>query len=168
MNRKHKSRNLPTLTNAHPKPMRLTALILALTLAPVAFLHAQQSPFTTLASLRGNARPLLIFTSTPNDPQLQIQLRILSENAEAAAERNIVPIVIPWNNPAPSGTTTLTPTGAEAARRRFSVPPTDFTAILVGKDGGEKLRSSRPISFTKLRDLIDSMPMRQQEIHNAH
>jgi hypothetical protein len=39
-----------------------------------------------------------------------------------------------------------------------------FAAVLVGRDGGEKLRSAEPVPAEKLFDLIDAMPMRQREM----
>ncbi|MGX5856512.1 DUF4174 domain-containing protein [Dyadobacter jiangsuensis] len=39
-----------------------------------------------------------------------------------------------------------------------------FTFILVGRDGGEKLRSSEVVSAEKLFGLIDAMPMRKDEM----
>ncbi|MCE7065136.1 DUF4174 domain-containing protein [Dyadobacter sp. CY326] len=39
-----------------------------------------------------------------------------------------------------------------------------FTFILVGRDGGEKLRSSDIVTSAKLFGTIDAMPMRKQEV----
>ena len=38
-----------------------------------------------------------------------------------------------------------------------------FAAVLVGRDGGEKFRSSEPVPAEKLFGLIDAMPMRRRE-----
>jgi len=40
----------------------------------------------------------------------------------------------------------------------------DFLVILVGKDGGIKLKSHTPVGNSELFDLIDGMPMRIQEM----
>ncbi|MBA2616536.1 MAG: DUF4174 domain-containing protein [Rubrobacter sp.] len=53
-----------------------------------------------------------------------------------------------------------------AARSRFEVEDGAFTAVLVGKDGGEKFRSTEPVLPEKLFDLIDAMPMRRCEIRS--
>lgn len=42
-----------------------------------------------------------------------------------------------------------------------------FTFILVGRDGGEKLRSSDVVSAEKLFGLIDAMPMRKNEVERS-
>ena len=125
-----------------------------------------QTGLTTLADLRDRARPLLIFAARPDDPQLTIQLRTLQEHAAEAQDRQIVPVAIVYDNPSPSDAK-LTPSEAEATRRRFGVAPGQFTVILIGKDGGEKLRATRPLSIAKLNRTIDAMPMRQEEMKHG-
>ena len=102
----------------------------------------------------------------PDDPSLLAQLTRLKDHAPGLDERNVLVIAVPYNNPAPTEVA-LTPEDALAARHRFHVAPADFTAVLLGKDGGEKLRSTKPLSFEKLRDKIDSMPMRQTEMSSG-
>jgi hypothetical protein len=58
----------------------------------------------------------------------------------------------------------LEPPETERLQDRFEIDPAAFTAILVGKDGGEKLRSDRPVSLSELYGLIDQMPMRRREM----
>ena len=127
--------------------------------------QAPASP-TTLASLRDSYRPLLLFAPRPDDPALLAQLHKLRDAAPGLSERQVLLIAIPFDNPS-STDVSLSAADALAVRRRFHVAPADFTAILLGKDGSEKLRSRKPVSFNELRDLIDSMPMRQDEMHRA-
>ena len=128
--------------------------------------HAQTPPSpTTLAQLRDTYRPLLLFAANPDDPSLLAQMTKLKDAAAGLHERDVLLIAIPFNTPSPTETS-LTTADATEARRRFHIPPTDFTVILLGKDGGEKLRSSKPVPFDKLRDKIDAMPMRRQEMQN--
>lgn len=58
----------------------------------------------------------------------------------------------------------LTGETAEAARREYGVAAGGFEALLVGRDGGVKLRSSRPIVSSELFARIDEMPMRRREL----
>ena len=51
-----------------------------------------------------------------------------------------------------------------AARSRFGVEDGAFATVLVGRDGGEKFRSTEPVPAEKLFGLIDAMPMRRREI----
>jgi hypothetical protein len=143
-------------------------LALALTMTPIIAspqTSATPTGIVSLTRLRDTARPLLIFAPTPNDPQLQIQLRRLHQSAAAIADRDIAVIAIPWNSPSPTAAN-LTDQDALAARRRFHIAPSDFTVILLGKDGGEKLRSSKPLTLDKLTSTIDAMPMRQDELRS--
>jgi hypothetical protein len=125
---------------------------------------AQSPPSpTTLARLRDHYRPLLLFAASPDDPSLLAQLHMLKDSAPGLFSREVVLIAVPFNTPPPTELA-LTQTEAEAARKRFGIAPNQFVALLLGKDGGEKLRSRKPIPFSKLQDTIDAMPMRQGEM----
>lgn len=50
------------------------------------------------------------------------------------------------------------------ASTQFNINPKEFTVILIGKDGSEKYRSRSPIELNKLFSIIDSMPMRKEEM----
>ena len=121
---------------------------------------------TTLQALRDHTRPLLIFAPGPDDSQMGIQLRILNEHAAEASQRDLVAIALPYHNPSPS-TLQLSDAEAVEVRRRFHVTPGDFVVILIGKDGGSKLRSSKPISMPMLDRTIDAMPMRKYEMRSG-
>ena len=140
-------------------------LALGVLLTPTVLSQGPPSP-TTLTQLRDRFRPLLLFCSRPDDPSLLAQMTRLKDSAPGLQERDILVITIPYKDPSPSAVS-LSAADAAAARRTFHVAPEDFTAILLGKDGGEKLRSRKPVSFEKLRDKIDSMPMRKDEMKNT-
>lgn len=56
---------------------------------------------------------------------------------------------------------------ATSLRDRFDVGSGMFTAVLVGKDGGEKFRSRNPIPPQDLFERIDAMPMRRREMREG-
>ena len=135
--------------------------LLAASIAPGAA-HTQTG-MTTLSALREQSRPLLIFAPKPDDPQLEIQLRTLNEHAAEAHDRNLVPVGLPYQSPSPTDVQ-FSSTESQDLRRRFGIAPGDFVVILIGKDGGEKLRSQKPLSMNHLSETIDAMPMRQDEV----
>jgi hypothetical protein len=47
---------------------------------------------------------------------------------------------------------------------KYNCEKMPFTIILIGKDGGEKLRSATPETAEKIFAIIDQMPMRKTEI----
>jgi hypothetical protein len=140
----------------------LGIVCLAMTALPS---HAQT--YITLDYMRDHARPLLIFAPYTT-PQVVEQLHILAQGQQDMHERNVVPV--PFCLKEDSGLASfhkdvpLSPEQQARARRRFHIRPNDFTVILIGKDGGEKLRSHQPISLDTLRSTIDAMPMRQEEM----
>jgi hypothetical protein len=131
---------------------------------------AQDAP--SLASLRDKNRVLLVFAPSDETPDFERQLDILSKHASDLRERDLVLIQVVTIAHPPTTANTLRvphlPVASETAqldlRHRFHVAPGAFTVILIGKDGGEKLRQHTPISIDKLNAVIDAMPMRQDEM----
>lgn len=147
--------------------MRLPLLLAAsLLILPPAMLAQSPSSPTTLTALRDRFRVLLVFAKSPDDPALLAQAHMLKDDGPGMHDRDLLLVAVPYNTPSPTEVA-LTPDAALDARHRFHVAPTDFAVLLLGKDGGEKFRSSKPVSFTRLRDKIDTMPMRQEEMRDA-
>ena len=146
----------------------LPLTLLALTAMPI---HPQ-----TIASLVDKNRVLLLFAPSDTSPLFQKQLTLLAHHASDLAERDLVLLPILGNaSPATSPNTLrdLHPPQVSPAlsikeqltlRHRFHIAPGDFTVLLLGKDGGEKLRQQTPITIQKLNATIDAMPMRRDEI----
>lgn len=103
-----------------------------------------------LAEFEWQARPILVFAS-PDDARLQHQLDAFRAEAAALHDRDNVVIV---------------DIESESALRRIFAPD-GFTVILIGKDGGEKLRRNRVVAVDELNALIDQMPMRRREMRRG-
>ena len=141
-------------------------------------LRAQSSPDcpvhpATLTAMRHCYRPLLVFAPSVNDPRLARQQASLDKAADDMMDRNVLYLpVIPgpagFSAPLDAPYALLPRSEIETARRRFHVAPDAFAVVLLGEDGGEKLRSSLPVSIEKLNSLIDGMPMRKLEIQRPH
>ena len=141
--------------------LRTFCLFAALTTMP------SPAQTTTLNALRDTARPLLIFAGA-NDPRAQQQLSNLAPHAAEVRDRDmrvIVMNIVPSHasNDSALPQSTFAPEEEAYARQRFHVGLNEFAVVLVGKDGGEKLRSSNPILWQKLASTIDAMPMRKEE-----
>jgi len=134
------------MTGALPRRGRsaLMPIILAVALAA--------SP--TIAQMRWERRVLIVAAPSAEDTALAEQRRILANwkiNADAR-DLTIVEVV---------GETVRGATDTAAGLRRKYRLPAAFTAILIGKDGGEKLRSAKPFPAAALEATIDAMPMRK-------
>ena len=95
-------------------------------------------------------RQLLLFTQNKDTGLAEKQLAIWKETQTEMGERDLTITVI---------------TGNELVYKKYKVDSqTEFTVILLGKDGGEKLRTQKLLTANKLFALIDAMPMRRQEM----
>ncbi len=98
------------------------------------------------------ARPVVVFADTPNDPRFQTQIELLAARMEDLAERDVV---------------VLTDTDPEAfSSLREQLRPRGFMLVVLGKDGGVKLRKPVPWDVRELSRSIDKMPLREQEIRD--
>ncbi len=119
----------------------------------------------TLKRYRDHARVLLVFAPEAHDARLQQQSAELMAHRDGVTERQLVVIpVVPRG--ALEKDQQLCASEAQALRRRFQVKDEEFLVVLVGKDGGEKLRSPAVLGYERLSAVIDSMPMRQQEMRD--
>ena len=138
---------------------RAMALAVGLTLAAGSSLAA--SP---LDALRWEIRALLIFAPSPDDGRARDLDAQLSVKACELADRDLVVARAPASGGARLGGQVLARSEATALRRRYGVTDQDFTVVLVGKDGGEKLRAAEPRDLDDVLALIDGMPMRRAEM----
>lgn len=120
---------------------------------------AQQAASRT--SFDEKERTLVISAPSFEDPAFLQQNQFLSATRGELAERDVVVVhVIAGILDAPF----QKQFDAESLRRFVGLPSLEFGVALVGKDGSVKLRQSKPIDMATLFDIIDAMPMRQQEI----
>ncbi|MCH2095045.1 MAG: DUF4174 domain-containing protein [Rhodobacteraceae bacterium] len=105
-----------------------------------------------LADFLWTARPLVVFADSPEDPRYIQQLQNIENDVDALSERDVVVLV-------DTDPTTLSPL-------REALRPRGFMLVLIGKDGGVKLRKPAPWTVRELGRVIDKMPMRQQEIRD--
>lgn len=128
----------------------LAAGLLLAAAATVAGAAPQADP---LAAHRWTARVLVVLAPDEADGALAEQRRILTDARAGTRDRDLVVVEGIGRGSV-----------AEALRRQLGIEPGVFRAVLVGKDGGAKLASDRPIAARDLFAEIDSMPMRRDEM----
>ena len=118
-----------------------------------------------LDGLRWERRPLLVFAPSAEAP-LALALRGALGRADIGLfDRDMIVIEIYGEDSARADGASL-PTGtAVHLRQRFAVAATGELVVLLGKDGGEKLRTTSP-DLEEIFGLIDTMPMRRREMNN--
>ena len=98
------------------------------------------------------ARPVVVFADTPADPAFQQQVKFLTARMDALVERDVV---------------VLTDTDPEAmSDLRRQLRPRGFMLVIIGKDGGVKLRKPFPWDVREITHSIDKMPLRKQELRD--
>lgn len=103
-----------------------------------------------LSEFRWKKRPVLVFADSENDPAYLEQIDLLMDRSEELRDRDV--IVLTDTDP------------AARSAMRLKMRPRGFMLVLVGKDGGIKLRKPFPWSVREISRSIDKMPMRQREI----
>jgi hypothetical protein len=116
-----------------------------------------------MESYQWKARPVLVFAASADTAAYRSQLQALRAAGGGLRERQIIVIGVSGN-----AVQAVAGGGARQSaanlRRAYGVPDGEFQVVLIGKDGGVKLRSREPVSPQELFQLVDAMPMRQQEM----
>ena len=136
----------------------LIALLFGLAFATAAGASAM------LDGLRWQARPLLVFAPDRDHAELPRQEAALDPYAADHRERVVQVIWVVGDAVQHGADVDAGAIGnASALRQRFGIDAAEFTVVLVGKDGGVKLRSAEPVDACTLHTLIDGMPMRRDQ-----
>jgi hypothetical protein len=107
-------------------------------------------------NLADQPRKVLLFHNIAGAQHLQSQLAAFKANQTGMTERDIDVVSIPYSIQ-----------NATQYKQWKVDTSAAFTFILVGRDGGEKHRSSEVVTTAKLFGLIDAMPMRKSEIKDG-
>jgi hypothetical protein len=117
-----------------------------------------------LDSLRWKNRVLIILSPTESDLSFQLQKQELASSFEGVLERDLLVVEILQHGESRAGIMLLSEKAVEDIRMRVGVRSGHFQVFLIGKDGTVKLRSAEPVQAKDIFGLIDSMPMRRQEM----
>ncbi|MEM6729282.1 MAG: DUF4174 domain-containing protein [Pseudomonadota bacterium] len=103
-----------------------------------------------IEDFKWSARPIIVFADSPLDPAFQTQMENFEAEMDDVIERDIVII------------TDTSPDTISDLRRQLR--PRGFQMVLIGKDGGVKLRKPFPQDMREISRSVDKMPIRQREI----
>lgn len=110
---------------------------------------------TSISAMQWEKRVLLISASNVNDRSLIAQRNIVARWKLGAEGRDLAVVEIVGDKVIGASEPAAT------LRQRYRLPVARFVVILIGKDGGTKLRETRTISAAVLEKTIDAMPMRR-------
>ena len=117
-----------------------------------------------LSDYRWERRPLLLFAPRDSDPRLVETLsRIEASRCDFVSRDMVLGLVVA------EGNSTLDGQAIDAGESRrladqFGIGENAFSVLLIGKDGGEKLRVDEVPDLRTIYAVIDGMPMRSREM----
>ena len=134
--------------------MKNIILILLLIIFPVMLINS--SP---LDKYLWKNRVVVTFSPSKNNTERNYFVNSINRNLCKFNSRNIIHIDFIFNE------NDQEIENFESSFENISLSSSEFRLILIGKDGGIKL-NSRKISLEEIFSLIDTMPMRQEEMLN--
>jgi hypothetical protein len=141
---------------------RLAIVLIAVTASAV--LGSAPAMATDLGDYRWESRPLLVFAPKGDDPRLVETLsRIEATRCDFTGRDMVLGVMVPEGNSTLDGHAV----DAEQARRlanQFAIGDDAFSVVLIGKDGGEKLRIDDVPDLRTIYAVVDGMPMRSREM----
>jgi hypothetical protein len=111
-------------------------------------------------------RLLLLFAPSPHEADYAKLKQDLSSQAEEVRDRDLLVFHILASGETKLGNVSLSESSGDYLREKFFIKSGVLTTLLIGKDGGVKLRSQGPVELEEIFSLIDAMPMRQREMRD--
>lgn len=148
----------------HPPRHFIRIALSVIFLTTGAALMLAQAAAAELSDYLWQRRPLLVFAPTEIDPRLVETVRRIEASRCDFADRDMVLGLI-----VADGTSTLdghvvSTEQAQGLMTQYGIGANSFSVVLIGKDGGEKLRVNGVPDLQAIYAVIDGMPMRVREM----
>lgn len=117
---------------------------------PVINMTLSENADLDVAGYMWTSRLVIVFADSSNDPRFLEQMENLQMDQVELLERDVVVLI------------DTDPSAGSAIRMKFR--PRGFVILLVGKDGAVALRKPVPWNVREIRNAIDKLPVRQQEM----
>lgn len=146
----------------------ITAVCLLALLSVLCAFDRKDAVSMDLTHFEWKNRLLFIFAPHSGHPHLkQIQAEI-SDAKAGVKDRDMVVFEVLEKDPSHMSGSILPQPDAVALRKRFEIHPNTYALVLVGKDGGVKLKRNERVALNEIFELIDLMPMRRNEMRQKN
>ncbi|MEQ8712933.1 MAG: DUF4174 domain-containing protein [Cyclobacteriaceae bacterium] len=142
-----------------------TTLFLHISLVMLGLSLQQSNP---LNEYQWQNRLILVFNDLDSEVQAQMQLDKFTGQTPELQDRDLLIFRIDDSQVSDGLDSKVTDIEAASLRKSFNIDIEEFVVLLIGKDGGVKLRSEEVVSSQELFALIDGMPMRRSEIRRKN
>ena len=148
----------------HPSRRFIRIALSVIVLMASAALMPARAAAAELGDYLWQSRPLLLFAPTENDPRLVETMRRIDASRCDFVDRDMV-----LGRIVTEGTSTLDgqvvdTNEAQRLQSEFGIGANSFSVVLIGKDGGEKLRVNDVPDLPTIYAVVDGMPMRGREM----
>jgi hypothetical protein len=148
---------------AMTRSLQRLALILIVLVASNA-LGSATAAAAELSDYLWERRPLLVFAPTDSDPRLVETLsRIEASRCDFVSRDMVLGLVVTEGNSTLDGQA-VNVDESQRLVNQFAIGENDFSVLLIGKDGGEKLRVNEIPDLQAIYAVVDGMPMRSREM----
>lgn len=149
--------------NCTARRFTIGALVLIVLVTGTA-LGSANAAAAELSDYRWERRPLLLFAPTESDPRLVETLSRIEASRCDFVDRDMVIGVVVTEGKSTLDGHVINADQSQRLLKQFAIGENTFSAVLIGKDGGEKLRVDEIPDLQAIYALIDGMPMRSREM----
>ncbi|MFO7799124.1 DUF4174 domain-containing protein [Rhodohalobacter sp.] len=112
-------------------------------------------------------RILVLFASHSDDETYQTQMDRFSSLEGEFRDRDLILISVFNEECSSLNGEVISDSSSQKIRERLSPPENGYSILLIGKDGGVKLKQDEVLEPAELFRVIDRMPMRQREMREG-
>ena len=123
-------------------------------------------PSFSLERVRWQFRVLVVSAPGRDDEALRTQLAAVEASRAQFDERDLILVMLLDGPGSVAGDQPLNRDQAERVRETIGLDAGGFALRLIGKDGGIKLSRNSVVSMDEIYGLIDTMPMRRNEMEH--
>lgn len=120
-----------------------------------------------LNEYRWENRILLLFAPDSSHADYVAAQRLLEQYKAGLVERHLLVFSLFQQGESLQGDASLAPEFVSDLWKTYEADANGLTTILIGKDGGEKLRQTGKMDLDEIFRRIDAMPMRRAEMREA-
>lgn len=145
-------------------PSKILFLLICISFLIPMLAAGQHSNRLNLTDYKWQNRLLLVFTPAQESDLYEGQMQGLSGKKEGLIDRDMKIFHLINAGASHIDEKSIDKTEMQRIQTEYKVKAQEFTAILIGKDGTEKLRTHSILTTDKLFAVIDAMPMRKREM----
>ncbi|MCG6945551.1 MAG: DUF4174 domain-containing protein [Deltaproteobacteria bacterium] len=148
------------MTTFKKYPFKTLLLIMVVAMA----VQAKGQDKIRLKDYQWKNRLILAFSPSTKDKGYRAFAKDIALQAEEVVDRDLLVFHILETGEIKLGESSLQTGAGDYLRESFSIRSGTLTVLLIGKDGGVKLRREGGVELNQIFSLIDTMPMRQREM----